>query len=168
MMRAFFDVLTSKLNSEPPDYEWVVRLYSEIRTRLANLTPTRQDLRAELEEAMDVELFDQMLRNNAYSAENLHTLVKFVFTRMASLEAPARNVSTSAMLGELQAELQRPGCTFASFVPHFLRSTHVKLDEIETDIANFHQDMRQRSNPNSRQGSQPASRSQSPGPRHLE
>jgi hypothetical protein len=35
---------------------------------------------------MDVELFDQMLRNNAYSAENLHNLVSFVFTRMASLE----------------------------------------------------------------------------------
>jgi hypothetical protein len=45
MLRAFFDVLTSKLNSTPPDYEWVVRLYGEIRERLANLTPTRQDLR---------------------------------------------------------------------------------------------------------------------------
>ena len=35
--KAFFDLLEEKVRQEPPDYDWIARLYEEIRTRLASL-----------------------------------------------------------------------------------------------------------------------------------
>jgi len=134
MRQAFFDVLEQKLASEPPDYEWVIKLYVEIRERIGSLTPNRQDFQAELKEQMDSDLFAQMLRNNAYDATQLHNLVHFVFGRIEFLEAPARNASTRALLATLDQELQKPGCKFSTFVPLFIRHAHTKLDEIEQDI----------------------------------
>lgn len=139
MRQAFFDVLEQKLAHEPPDYEWVIKLYEEIRERIASLTPNRQDFQAELREQMDHELFAQMLRNNAYEPTQLHNLVHFVFGRIEFLEAPARNQSTRAILASLDQELQKPGCKFSTFVPLFLRHAHTKLDEIEQDIRRVQQ-----------------------------
>ena len=31
---AFFDLIDEKVNSEKPDYEWITKLYQEIRDRL--------------------------------------------------------------------------------------------------------------------------------------
>ena len=35
--KAFFDLLEEKVREEPPDYDWITRLYEEIRNRLASL-----------------------------------------------------------------------------------------------------------------------------------
>ena len=32
--RAFFDLLEQKVAADPPDYEWITRLYNEIRVKL--------------------------------------------------------------------------------------------------------------------------------------
>ena len=32
--RAFFDLLEEKVKQEPPDYDWIVKLYKEIRHKL--------------------------------------------------------------------------------------------------------------------------------------
>jgi len=32
--KAFFDLLEERVRSEPPDYEWIVRLYKEVRDKL--------------------------------------------------------------------------------------------------------------------------------------
>jgi len=109
----------------------------EIRDRLISFTPRRQDLVEQIKEAMDVELFDQMLRNNAYDGQQIYNLVQFVFDKIKSLEAPARNNSTNALLAELEAKMADSSTTFSSFVPMFLRHAHTKLDEIRSDIQNY-------------------------------
>ena len=37
MKRAFFDLLEQKVAENPPDYEWITRLYTEIRDKLTRL-----------------------------------------------------------------------------------------------------------------------------------
>lgn len=143
MREAFFRTVEQKLNESPPDYAWIVRLYGEIRERLCNLTPGRRDLRAQVEEAMDLALFQQMLENNAYDGDQLANLVSFVFGRISELEAPARNASTNAAVAELRAEMVKPETTFAMLVPMFLKAVHTKLDELEGDIANIRAQMQQ-------------------------
>ena len=65
--RAFFDLLEQKVAADPPDYEWLVRLYTEVRDKLTKILKTGSALRVEIEEAMDIELFDQMIRNKAFN-----------------------------------------------------------------------------------------------------
>lgn len=32
--KAFFDLLKEKVAEEPPDYDWLIRLYTEIKTKI--------------------------------------------------------------------------------------------------------------------------------------
>ena len=34
MKKAFYDLIEEKTNQNPPDYDWLVRLYAEIKERL--------------------------------------------------------------------------------------------------------------------------------------
>ena len=77
--KAFFDLLEEKVRQEPPDYDWIARLYEEIRTRLASLLREGSVVRKEIEESMDVVLFRQMIENKAFGAVELYNLIEHVF-----------------------------------------------------------------------------------------
>ena len=63
--KAFYDVLEEKVRQEPPDYDWITRLYIEIKTRLANLLKINSVIRQEIITSMDDQLFRQMIENKA-------------------------------------------------------------------------------------------------------
>ena len=48
-------------------------------------------MRNEIEELMDVELFEQMIRNNAFGGCEFHKLVCYVFDTCLKLGSPARD-----------------------------------------------------------------------------
>ena len=54
------DLLHDRVKQTPPDFEWIVRLYKEIRYKLTYFLKQGSSVRVEIEEGMDVELFDQM------------------------------------------------------------------------------------------------------------
>ena len=135
--RAFDDLLTQSLSGDSPDWSWLVRLYGELRDRIFMLTPRRSDIREELEENMDVELFEQMISNGAFRAQEMWNLVTYVFELLKTGEAPARNESTTNIVQELHSIFSADGVTIATFVPIFLRKAHQKIDEIEKDKQEF-------------------------------
>ena len=57
MKKAFFDLLEQKVASNPPDYEWLTRLYTEIKDKLIKLLKPTSKLRKHIEEQMDPEFF---------------------------------------------------------------------------------------------------------------
>ena len=77
--RAYFDVLKEKVEQNPPDYEWIVRLYEEIQQKLSKLFKEGSNTRTEIEEKLDVKLFDQMIRNNAFSYSDFEKLINYIF-----------------------------------------------------------------------------------------
>ena len=135
--KAFDDVLTESLKKEEPDWDWLVRLFKELRDRLCALTPHRRDLHIEIYEGMDVELFEQMVKNNAFDAVSMWKLVNFVFGRLKDLESPARNKVTDTKLSELYAEFTKPDTILATFVPIFIKEAHEKINQIEKDKKEF-------------------------------
>ena len=137
MAKAFDDLLEENLKSEDPDWEWLTRLYKELRDRICSLTPRRQDRVKEIYENMDAELFHQMISNNAFDPTSMATLVNYVFGQIRLLEAPARNASTDQKLEELHETFRSEGTTIGSFVPIFLKEAHKKIDEIEQDKEKF-------------------------------
>ena len=69
--RAFNDLLEESLSGDKPDWDWVVRLYSELRDKLCQLTPNRTDLHDEIKDSMDLEIFSQMIRNDVFKPDNV-------------------------------------------------------------------------------------------------
>ena len=80
--QAFVDLLQQSLASDTPDWNWVKNLYSELRDRICNLTPRRQDRIKEIHEEMDVDFFYQMVSHNAFDATSLTILVCYVFEKI--------------------------------------------------------------------------------------
>ena len=131
--QAFIDLLQQSLESDTPDWDWVKNLYAELRDRICNLTPRRQDRIKEIHEQMDVDFFYQMVSHNAFDATSLTKLVCYVFEKIKELEAPAKNVITDAKLDELKTLFGQGGTTLASFVPVFIMSANERLDDVYKD-----------------------------------
>ena len=43
--KAFCDLLKQRVEQEPPDYEWITRLYEEIRNKLTKILKKGSELR---------------------------------------------------------------------------------------------------------------------------
>ena len=132
--RAFFDLLEQKVAANPPDYEWLTKLYVEIKTKLTSLLREGSQLRNEIEESMDGDFFKQLISNNVFSPENFYTLIRYVFEKCKQLGSPARDTETDAKLKEIVDFVDSGEATFATLVPLFIKNANECLDKIYEDI----------------------------------
>jgi hypothetical protein len=130
--RAFFDLLEQKVG-EDPDYDWLTRLYGEIRTKLIRLL-RKGPLRTEIEETMDCDFFKQLISNNVFSPENFYATIRYVFAKSKQLGSPGRDEETDAKLKEIVDFVDSGEATFATLVPLFIKNANECLDAIYGDI----------------------------------
>ena len=126
--RAFFDLLQEKVAANPPDFEWLTRLYGEIRTKLISLLREGSQLRLEIEQSMDCDFFKQLISNNVFSPEDFYTLIRYVFEKCKQLGSPARDAETDAKLKEIVDFVDSGDATFATLVPMFIKNANECLD----------------------------------------
>lgn len=137
MRKAFFELIEKALSEQQPDPEWITRLYAEMRDKLCALTPRRTDMHKEIHEALDVDLFEQMVRHKAFDPTDLGKLVAFVFGRLQGLCSPWRDGEVLQRREELETLIAQPDLTFAKFAVAFLKGFHATMEEIEHDLADF-------------------------------
>ena len=131
--KAFFDLLEEKVGEEPPDYDWITRLYQEIRTRLSSLLREDSKTRKEIEDSMDVELFRQMIENKAFGAVELYNLIEHVFELCKKLGSPARDNEVDKYKFQVLGLMKNNG-TFAQIVPLFIKNANECIDNIYKDL----------------------------------
>ena len=131
--KAFFDLLEDKVRQEPPDYDWIARLYEEIRTRLASLLRQGSVVRNEIEESMDVVLFRQMIENKAFGGTELYNLINLVFEWCKKLGSPARDNEVDKSKFQILGLMKNNG-TFAQIVPMFIKNANECIDNIYKDL----------------------------------
>lgn len=131
--KAFFDLLEDKVREEPPDYDWIARLYGEIRTRLASILKQGSVVRKEIEESMDVELFRQMIENKAFGGAELYNLINLVFEWCKKLGSPARDGEVDKKKFQILGLMRNNG-TFAQIVPLFIKNANECIDDIYKDL----------------------------------
>ena len=131
--KAFFDLLEDKVRQEPPDYDWITRLYAEIRTRLSSLLRDGSVVRKEIEESMDVELFRQMIENKAFGGTELYNLINLVFEWCKKLGSPARDNEVDKFKFQVLGLMKNNG-TFAQIVPLFIKNANECIDNIYKDL----------------------------------
>tara|TARA_B100000575_G_C23136266_1_gene660196 strand:+ start:2468 stop:2965 length:498 start_codon:yes stop_codon:yes gene_type:complete len=131
--KAFFDLLEEKVREEPPDYDWITRLYEEIRNRLASLLREGSQTRKEIEDSMDVVLFRQMIENKAFGAVELYNLIEHVFELCKKLGSPARDNEVDKFKFQVLGLMKNNG-TFAQIVPLFIKNANECIDNIYKDL----------------------------------
>ena len=137
MKRAFFDLLEQKVASNPPDYEWLTRLYTEIRDKLTKLLKPTSKTRKHIEEQMDPEFFHQLISNNVFEPKSFYALICFVFEQCKALGSPGRDKETHEKLQELLDHFNSGNATFATLVPMFIKNANYCIDNIYLDIQNL-------------------------------
>ena len=134
--KAFYDLLEIKVNENPPDFNWISRLFDEIKNRITYFLKKDSHLRKDIEERLDTELFDQMIRNNAFNGEDFYKLVNYVFDLCLQLGSPARDKETNEKKNEIII-LMTNGGTFAQIVPLFIKNSNQCIDNIYEDFENL-------------------------------
>ena len=141
---AFFNLLEERVNAIPPDCDWLTRLYGEIRLKLTQLLKDGSYLKKEIEESMDLELFDQMIRHSALNMEDFHKIIKYVFAKCMQLQSPGRDKETNERLEDISELINSGNATFGSVVPLFIRNANYCLDLIYKDIENLSDVLKER------------------------
>tara|TARA_Y100000591_G_scaffold104788_1_gene89034 strand:- start:670 stop:1182 length:513 start_codon:yes stop_codon:yes gene_type:complete len=137
MKRAFFDLLEQKVAENPPDYEWLTRLYKEIRDKLTRLLKPTSKTRKHIEEQMDPDFFHQLISHNVFEPKSFYALICFVFEQCKALGSPGRDEEVDEKLKELLDHYNSGKATFATMVPMFIKNANFCIDNIYLDIQNL-------------------------------
>ena len=90
-MHTMLEETFAKPQLEATDFDWLERLLNELRDRINGLTPNNNRYQEEFTVAFDVDLIMQMLRHDAFDAEEKEKYCTMIFTRLLSLCAPAHD-----------------------------------------------------------------------------
>lgn len=130
---AFFDVIAQAVSSEPPNYEYIVRLYTEVRDRIAAIVKPHGPSFKRIHEDFDIEFFEQLLRTNNFSGESMLGLINTTFGWIAQLQTPKRD----SQLEQAKARVLQSGTTMGEVVPVYIREVHACMDWVEEDLKEF-------------------------------
>ncbi|XP_059687013.1 T-complex protein 11 homolog [Gavia stellata] len=120
--KAFWDSLEEQLSASPPDYTRAIQLLQEIKEALLSLLlPRHNQLRSQIEEALDMELIRQEAEHGAL---DIHGLTMYVLGTMARLCAPTRDEEVRGL-----QSLTDPA--------QLLREIFRVLDLMKMDMLNF-------------------------------
>ena len=104
--------------------------------KIKKLVKSSNPLYKEIEEHMDIQLFDQMIRNNAFNPVDFYNLIQYVFELIKKLGSPARDSLADSKKEEILS-IMKNGGTFSDIVPIFIKNANECIDLIYTDIKNL-------------------------------
>lgn len=132
MRNAFFDLITDTINSEKPDYEWITRLYIEIRDRLRFFIKKDSSTYRQITDDFDEKLFFQMCTNDVFDYNSMIKLINNTFDWIKKLQAPIRDnfleESKNRVLNTAEP---------TKIISIFLKEVHECLDIHEKDMFEF-------------------------------
>ena len=126
-------LLHDKVKENPPDFDWIVRLYNEIKYKLTYFLKKNSPMRNSIEESLDSELFEQMIRNVAFQGPEFYNLVNYIFDTTLKLGSPARDNDVKNLRNEILTALSNKA-TFAELVPLFFKNTNTVIDWVHKDL----------------------------------
>ena len=129
--RAFFDSIRENVNSDTPDYEWLVRLFVEIRDRLTKFVRKDSKTAKSIEDSFDVDLFRQMITNEVFDANSMSKLVDTTFYWIKQLQAPVHDEDIEKSKKLVYSS--KPETMIACFI----REVHICLDKLEDDMIKY-------------------------------
>ena len=90
-------------------------------------------MRNSIEESLDVELFEQMIRNGAFQGPEFYNLVNYIFDTTLKLGSPGRDNDVKNLREEILTALTNKA-TFAELVPLFFINSNTAIDWVHKDL----------------------------------
>lgn len=129
--KAYWDKLEQDLDNK--NYDSIILILEEIRSRIALLVPNRIDIHQTLAEYIDIELIKQMLENDAMDNKFIYGLINYIIENLKQLEAPIQNDKTEEWRQETLKELETIE-NINKFFPKFFQKVYDKIEVIENEV----------------------------------
>jgi hypothetical protein len=130
--KAFSDKINDTVNSDTPDFDWIILLYKEIKERLIQYVKKDSKVYERIDEAFDVVLFEQMIRNNAFDEKSMLSLITVTYYWIYNLQAPIRDEETDK--SKERVLKSEPSERISTFIIEVNRC----IDNIDTDLKNIY------------------------------
>jgi hypothetical protein len=124
---AYNDIVRTALDN--CNYEFIGKLYAEIRDSLCNFVKKDGKTYQKIHEDFDVDWMKELMKNKQLSNDHLHGIVHMTFGWVLKMQAPFRDLETEAAK---QRVLN--GFDGEEIVPSYINEVHKCLNFIEHDI----------------------------------
>ena len=134
MNAAFYNIIKHAINNN--DFDYIVRLYKEIRDRLAQMLFNKNgNAYKALLEDFDIQFFEQRLRNNAFDSHSMQSLVVKTFSWIHRLQMPIRETESE----QAKIRVLQNVTSMDEMVPNYIREVHGCIDTMEQDMKEFYE-----------------------------
>ena len=130
----FYGYMEERMMKEPPDVEWIKNLFEDIKKRLMVILPENSEFNQNVEQSLDVELFEQMVRHDALDKRDLLKISNYTFTKILELCHPLRDPDVEWRRRLLVEKLEDEVTGVKKCLSLFMHHANVSLDEICDDI----------------------------------
>ena len=100
---------------------------------LKNLLPNQQKFHNELDEYIDIDFLDQLIKNNVFEKENMQNLVFYIISNIKKLQSPSDDDDTEVWEKKMLSELNE-GMVYQDFLPTFFKISLDKLIKINNEV----------------------------------
>lgn len=132
MEKAFWDGIMESLKQEHSDFSWVLKLMTEVRDELCEISPG--SWRQEITEMIDIDILSQVLKGGALDINYLGKLLEYALTTLRKLSAPVNDdvmkVAHLNILKEL-SDVSQHGDNKSSFATTVIKGLRFVLNEIQ-------------------------------------
>jgi len=129
---AFYDTIKQSIDTE--EHEYVVRLYAEIRDRLALHVKKDGKTYQRIYEQLDVPFFEQLLSSRQFDWNSMRGLINTTYQWIHDLQMPLRDTTTE----ESKQRLLKSTGTMAEVVANYIKEVHQTLDLMDKDRKDFY------------------------------
>ncbi|KAL9269831.1 T-complex protein 11-like protein [Drosera capensis] len=103
MENAFWDGIMDSVSGEQPDFSWVLKLITEVRDELCEISPS--NWKQDIVDAVDLDILSQVLTTGVLDTAYLGKVFAFVLVTLQKLSAPANEAEMKATHQTLLKEL---------------------------------------------------------------
>ncbi|KAH9618133.1 hypothetical protein KSS87_005800 [Heliosperma pusillum] len=134
MEKAFWDGVVESMRQEQPDLSWVLKLMTEVRDELCEMSP--ESWRQEISDAIDIDILTQVLRNGTLDINYLGKIMEYALITLQKLSAPAnddemKNAHQNLLVDLRQMSLTGEDSDFSSTVA-VVKGLRFVLQQIQT------------------------------------
>jgi hypothetical protein len=126
--RAFWDAFVARLDDKHTDQ--LALLLDELCHKLKQVTPSRHDIHALIDRAIDTSLIVQMVQHECMDTPHFLSVTTFVVDHLQHTQAPVRQSTTHKWYSEWKTTFHQGHHTFAQSCAQFLERAHCEIDLI--------------------------------------
>lgn len=126
---AFWDSLSDDLDKNK--FDKLLSLFQELKHYMATCVPNRHDVHKEINENIDIELWKQILENDAHDMDDIVNIINYIYSKLLEWSPVVEIKDIEEEKNGLLSELDNiQNITLGQFISKFLKQVFIRFETI--------------------------------------